>query len=143
LLDSIKDRETALGGLRASLAALDQQEALTQLDTATLEARLRATLADFSALRSQHPARARSLLMKVISGRITFTPVVSPDRRYYKLEWLGYFGGLLSEEVTALSPRAHADNSFFGGGPKGIRTRVSVATTFSPLYPTSWKVIEP
>lgn len=64
LISQLKDREHALAGLRTTLTQLDTQEALAQLDPSTLEARLRAKLADFTGLRQRHPAAARSLLKK-------------------------------------------------------------------------------
>jgi hypothetical protein len=64
-------------------------------------------------------------LRKVISGRITFTPVTGTDRAYYRVEWLGCFGALLAEELEALSLArpTSASASFIGGDPGGIRTR--------------------
>ncbi len=132
LLSALKDRETALAGLRSSLQQLDQREALAQLDTPALEAKLNAVLAEFYSLQHRHPAAGRSLLQKVLQGKIVFTPVVGPDRAYYKLEWLGYVGGLLTEELAALAPRrrteAHRDSSFIGGGPNGLRSPLARAS---------------
>jgi len=136
LLTAIKDREQALAGLRTSLTQLDQREALAQLDTPALEAKLNTVLAEFYTIQKRHPAAGRSLLQKVLMGKIVFTPVVGPDRAFYKLEWLGYVGGLLTEELEALAPRRRETKdsaSFIGGGPNEIRTRVSVTTTFSPI----------
>ena len=129
LITAMKDREAALAGLRTTLTQLDQREALAQLDTPALEAKLNKVLAEFYTIQTRHPAAGRSLLQKVLQGKIVFTPVTGPDRAFYKLEWLGYIGGLLTEELAALAPRRrsepHSDNSFIGGGPNGIRTRVS------------------
>jgi recombinase-like zinc beta ribbon protein len=128
LISQLKDREAALAGLRATLTRLDTQEALAQLNPAALEARLRAKLADFTGLRQRHPAAARSLLKKLLSGRLRFTPITGPDRAYYRVEWDAAFGGLLSEELAALAPTRSAgakdSASLFGGDPGGIRTRV-------------------
>ena len=126
LLGAVKDRETALAGLRATLTQLDTREALAQLDTPALEAKLINKLSDFLNLQARQPAAARSLLQKVIQGKIVFTPVTGRDRVFYGLEWLGYIGGLLTEELAALAPRcrseAHDSHEFIGGGPKGLRS---------------------
>jgi hypothetical protein len=106
LITSVKDREAALAGLRTTLTQLDQREAVAQLDTPALEAKLNKVLAEFYTIQKRHPAAGRSLLQKVLSGKIVFTPVVGPDRAFYKLEWLGYIGGLLTEELAALAPSA-------------------------------------
>jgi len=37
-------------------------------------------------------------------GKIVFTPVQAPDRAFYRLEWLGYIGGLLTEELAGSLP---------------------------------------
>jgi DNA invertase Pin-like site-specific DNA recombinase len=123
LLEQIRDREKVLSGLRTTVTQLDHQEALIQLDPPALEAKLRGKLQDFTGLRQRHPAAARSLLRKVISGRITFTPVTGTDRAYYRVEWLGCFGALLAEELEALSPArpTSASAGFIGGDPGGIR----------------------
>jgi hypothetical protein len=44
LLESIKDREAVLAGLRATLRDVDQRQTLTQMDPAALDARLRRKL---------------------------------------------------------------------------------------------------
>src|SRR5712691_11903 len=55
---------------------------------AVIDAKLRANLADFLNLQARHPAAARSLLQKLIEGKIVFTPVTALDRAFYNLEWL-------------------------------------------------------
>jgi DNA invertase Pin-like site-specific DNA recombinase len=128
LLTALKDRETALAGLRTTLTQLDKREALAQLDHGALEAKLSAKLADFANLQARHPAAGRSLLQKVLQGKIVFTPVTGPDRVFYRLEWLGYIGGLLTEELAALAPRRRSEPSdshdFIGGGPNGTHSNL-------------------
>ena len=63
------------------------------MDPAALDARLRGKLREFTNLAGRHQAAARSLLKKVISGRLRFTPVVAPDRAFYRVEWLGTYAG--------------------------------------------------
>jgi site-specific DNA recombinase len=123
LLESI-NREADLAGLRATPRDVDQRQALTQMDPAALDARLRGKLREFTNLAGRHPAAARSLLKKVISGRLRFTPVIAPDRAFYRVEWLGTHAGLLAKELEAVVPHVHDSASFIGGDPGGIRTRV-------------------
>jgi hypothetical protein len=120
LISQLKDREHALAGLRTTLTQLDIQEALAQLDPSILEARLRAKLADFTGLRQRHPAAARSLLKKLLVGRLSFTPITGPDRAYYRVEWDAAFGGLVSEELAAIAPRSRDSASFIDGDPGGL-----------------------
>jgi hypothetical protein len=136
LVHEMHVRERALAGLHTTLTQLDGRDALARLDVPALDATVRAKLADYDGLLQRHPAAARSLLQKVIQGKIRFVPVTGPDRHYYKLEWTGYLGNLLTDELAALAPRprpaANQNHDCIGGGPNGIRTRVLVTTTFSP-----------
>ena len=128
LVHEMKVRESALAGLRTSVSQLDGREALATVDHSTLEAKVQAKLAEYADLKTRHPAAARSLLKKVIQGPIQFIPVTGPDHRYYKLEWTGYLGGLLTAELAALTPGqkvdAHQSDDFIGGGPNGTHSNL-------------------
>ena len=92
---------------------------MAALDPDALRAQLEAKCADFTGLRQRHPAAARSLLKKRLNGRLRFTPITGPDRAYYRVECDAVIGGLLSEELDALAPRAQDSANFIGGDPGG------------------------
>ena len=61
-------------------------------------------------------------------GKIVFTPVQAPDRAFYRLEWLGYIGGLLTEELAGSLP-------VVGASPAIPATSSVVAPTgFEPVF---------
>lgn len=59
-------------------------------------------------------------LKKLLNARIRFTPITGPDRAYYRVEWDAVIGGLLSEELDVLAPRAQDSANFIGGDPGGL-----------------------
>lgn len=88
-----------------------------------LEAKLNAKLAEFYTLHTLHPAAGRSLLQKVLQGKIVFTPVVGPDRAFYRAGVAGLRRRLLSWRRTRSTPtRVHTGGSLAGTpGPAADR----------------------
>ena len=66
--------------------------------------------------------QGREVLRALLVDRMTFTPVITAGTRGYRFLGQGSYGGLLTGRTWPTTI----------GGPNGIRTRVSVTTTFSP-----------
>jgi len=64
------------------------------------------------------------MLRKLLVDRLTFEPVDDDGGKGYRFSGAATYGRLLSGEFCATS----------NGGPNGIRTRVSVTTTLSPVF---------
>jgi len=135
LVAAMHEAEERKARIADQLDALDRAVALRQLDVKALEPQLRERLRDWSGLLARHPLQARQILKKLVPTRLSVTPDFE-TRRY---TFSGH--GRLESLVQGLIPEA--ENHLNVWWPHGIRTRVSVTTTFSPIQSSSCKATEP
>src|SRR5438094_3254390 len=116
LVAALRERQERLVHLRAQLSALTTPPAVPSCDHAALTQAARQRLADWRSLLRANVADARRILAKLLDGRLTFTPRVDGQRRFY--EFTGK--GKIQDVLVGIFEVAVTTN----GVPNGIRTRV-------------------
>ena len=115
LVEEMRRQEARRAVLEAEIEAVsrlsDHADALTP---AALTELVEETLADYRGLLERQTTEARGILRELITGRVVYTPVSRPTGRWCEFEAECSVGGILR---GAVDPN--------GGGPNGIRTRVS------------------
>ena len=135
LLDALADGDGAAEAIRGRLRAeLERRDTLTaelaQLETTApvdVEGLVRTATeraADLRGLLGRNIAQARQVVRQLLEGRLVCQPFEDAENRGYAFTATGTYRRLGVPELVNV-----------GGGPNGIRTRVSVATTFSPAVP--------
>ena len=109
VVKAIADRDRRLRAVRSQLDTLRAGPALIGAELNGLEAEARRRLADFHDLLRRHPTEARKVMVAVLDGPLTFTPVVQDGHRRFRIE-----GRCLGPGAAFLTVR----------DPSGIRTRV-------------------
>ena len=112
----MREREDERARLEAELDALMGAAGLVALDTRRMRQTLAATLKDWRGVLTRQTAEAREALRVLLDDRIVFMPDVAGGR--YTFEGRVVLGRLINGTIEA-----GTFNS--GGGPNGIRTRVS------------------
>jgi hypothetical protein len=130
LLDALVDVDASAGAIRERLRAeLARRDALTaelsalddapEVDGAALTATLTERAADLRGLLARHVTQARQVVRVLLEGRLRCDPFDDERGKGYAFAATGTYQRLGVPRVNV------------GGGPNGIRTRVSVTTTFS------------
>ena len=107
--------------LTAELADLD---AAGVVDTEALLRTVTARAVHLRALLGRHVTQARQVVRQLLEGRLGCQPFEDVEARGYHFTATGTYRRLSVPDAVNV-----------GGGPNGIRTRVSVTTTFSPAVP--------
>ena len=109
LLVAMKDRESRLGQLDQQRQTVEAQVARSAVgDVDKVRRELQALAADWRRLLGQQPVHARTILAKLVVGRVTFTPRSEPKQ--WELRGRGTIAGLF-EAVFPLgmaSPTGHS-----------------------------------
>jgi DNA invertase Pin-like site-specific DNA recombinase len=119
LLGELETRDARKAVLLADLARLAQADALASLNLATLEARLREKLQDWNGLLARHPQQTRSIITKLLIGRLRMTWTAEG----YRFEGRGRITPL----ITGLIPDA---DTFLSWWPQ--RDSHALGSHFSP-----------
>jgi DNA invertase Pin-like site-specific DNA recombinase len=98
LVAALRDREQRRAD---ALALVEHLEGLSRppVWSATVRAEIRRRLADWRALLSREPAIARQIVRKLVDGRLTMTPKVTPEGRYYEVTGHATYGRLFAGVV--------------------------------------------
>jgi site-specific DNA recombinase len=97
LLDAIKARERRRADLKARLEHLEGLErAAGSWNRTTFTESLRGSLADWRGILEGNPVQARQILRKRLVGRLTLSPTVREDGRYYEIAGQVSYGRLLT-----------------------------------------------
>jgi hypothetical protein len=126
LVARLREEKARKQGLVEELDGLGDLERIVSLDTKRLGHTLRERIADTRALLARKIPQARQMPRKLVPDRITLEPFEEKGERGYRFTGDGTYACLIACAT-------------FGGGPSGIRTRVSVSTTFSPIRSASCK----
>ena len=116
LLKALREREEERERVEAELSSLAGAADVAALDTRRMRRTLAASLNDWRGILERQADHAREALRVLLEGRIAFTPDASAGR--YSFEGRVVVGRLISGAIEA-----GTFNS--GGGPNGVRTRVS------------------
>jgi site-specific DNA recombinase len=122
VLDALRTEQARRVALEAHVAQVREPVAGSPRDLQQLERQLRHRAADVRSLLLRRLPQGRAMLRALLVDRMTFTPVITAETRGYRFAGQGSYGGLLTGTTWPTTI----------GGPNGIRTRVSVTTTFSP-----------
>lgn len=97
LLDTIKARERRRTDLKARLEHLEGLErAAGTWDRTKFTESLRGSLEDWRGILEGNPVPARQILRKLLIGRLTLSPTVREDGRYYEIAGQVSYGRLLT-----------------------------------------------
>ena len=97
VLDALKARERERAEILAKLEHLDGLGRLSQrLEGRELHRAIEARLADWQGLLRRRPLDARPILRRLITGRLRFTPLTTPEGRFYEITGEASYGRLLS-----------------------------------------------
>jgi hypothetical protein len=133
LLDALGREEARKQVVMAEIATLKAQRPL-DLEPAAVETvkhTLQERAGDVRTLLGRQPVQARQAIRKLLVGKLSFVPLECDGVPVgYRFTGQATLGRLLTGETAAASRV---------GGPNGIRTRVSVTTTFSPIRSVSCK----
>src|SRR5713226_1592041 len=124
VLDALRTEQARRIALEADIAHVREPVTGSPRDQQRLEHQLRHRAADVRSLLLRQLPQGREVLRALLVDRMTFTPVITGGTRGYRFAGHGSYGGLLSGTTWPTT----------SGGPNGIRTRVSVTTTFSPCF---------
>ena len=125
LLDALADGDTTAGVIRERLrdelarrdrltAELADLDAAGVVDTEALLRKVTARAADLRALLGRHVTQARQVVRQLLEGRLVCRPFEDAEARGYHFTATGTYRRLGVPETVNV-----------GGGPNGIRTRVS------------------
>jgi hypothetical protein len=119
----LKIEEPRRRDVRARLARVQTARSVTALDTDKIKREVFELVGDVTGvLRDRITAPTRMMLRRVLEGQIVAEPINIGGRRGYRLTGHVTFASFLRGDVfEALKAGAQPD----GGGPNGIRTRVS------------------
>ena len=123
LVAQLKIEEQRQRDLRARLAQVQTARGVAALDTAEIKRDVLGLVGDVTGVLRDHlTPQTRMMLRKVLAGQIVAEPITVGGRRGYRLRGHVTFASFLRGDVLeALKTGAQPD----GGGPNGIRTRVS------------------
>jgi hypothetical protein len=124
-LNAEKSRKDTLTAERGRLTSVLRA---TDIDAARIKAELLVKIQDVKALLGRHIPQARQMLRKLLADKIELEPVGHGRERGYKFRGALTVDRLIAGDTLA---KPEINNTSDGGGPNGIRTRVSVAITFS------------
>jgi site-specific DNA recombinase len=97
VLDALKARERERAEILAKLEHLDGLGRLSRrLEGRELRRAIEERLADWQKLLRRRPLDARPILRRLITGRLLFTPVKTPEGRFYEITGKASYGRLLS-----------------------------------------------
>jgi len=94
----------------------------TDVDAARIKAELLVKVQDVKALLGRHIPQARQMLRKLLADKIELEPVGQGRERGYKFRGALTVDRLIAGDTLA---KPETNNTSDGGGPNGIRTRVS------------------
>lgn len=80
LLDALQGREATLTALDAKRKAIASQTRLRKADAGRVRAGLHALAGDWRRVLADDPEHARPIVVKLLQGRVTFTPMAEPRR---------------------------------------------------------------
>ncbi len=112
LVARLREEKARKQGLVQNLDGLGDLERIVSLDTKRLAHTLRERVADTKALLVRNIPQARQMLRKLVPDRVTLEPFEENGERGYRFTGEGTYARLFACAT-------------FGGGPNGIRTRVS------------------
>ena len=102
----------------------------TDVDAARIKAELLVKVQDVKALLGRHIPQARQMLRKLLADKIELEPVGQGRERGYKFRGALTVDRLIAGDTLA---KPETNNTSDGGGPNGIRTRVSALR--GPAWP--------
>jgi hypothetical protein len=95
LVEALKDRQRERADVLARLEHLEGLATAVTWDEDTLT-ELRARLVEWDGLLSSEPVMARQILRKLLEGRLTMTPKVTPEGRFYEVSGLATYGRIIN-----------------------------------------------
>ncbi len=101
VLSAIRERETNLAALQQQLAALSAAPLV--FNRAKLRRELTTRAADWRKLLRDTPQSGHAALRALIPERLTFSPQVEGDRRFYAISGVGTVGPLISGAIQGLA----------------------------------------
>jgi hypothetical protein len=103
LVEAMRLRERRRADLQAQLEHVDGlARSARPTMTAELRARLRDRLASWDELLKGHPADARRILRLLLVGRVTLTPTMRPEDRFYEFTATASYGRVLAGLVAVV-----------------------------------------
>ncbi|MGE5361492.1 MAG: hypothetical protein ACM3NQ_20940 [Bacteroidales bacterium] len=99
LIAGVKDRERQCDDFRRRLTAAQRATDAGETDHDGLSARLRAKLAEWTAILHRQNPQARQVLKKLLRGSLLFAPKSDGDERYYEISGEGSIQQMLASDT--------------------------------------------